>query len=391
MSLLRSALFGVGVGASGYLAWQAAMSNDSLSFPMASSAASVLRLMDPERAHGIAIAAAKFGLLPQQQTADPKILRTTVFGRHFSNPIGLAAGFDKHAEAPMEFLQLGFGFLEVGSITPQPQSGNPKPRIFRLDEDQAIINRCGFNSDGLEAAQERLKELPTDRSHIGMIGVNLGKNKSQLNAVVDYCHGVHELGPLADFIVINVSSPNTPGLRRLQGQKELHHLLSAVTMTRNAINKPAHAPLPPLLVKIAPDLTLTEMQDIASVVKELKIDGIIVSNTTIARPDSLVSAHKTETGGLSGKPLFESSTNCLQTMYKLTNGTVPLIGVGGVDSAEAAYRKIRAGASLVELYSALTLQGPKLVYDMKKELALLLERDGFSNVADAVGVDARAQ
>ncbi|XP_014115996.1 PREDICTED: dihydroorotate dehydrogenase (quinone), mitochondrial isoform X4 [Pseudopodoces humilis] len=340
-----------------------------------------------------------------------------VLGQRFRNPLGLAAGFDKQCEAVDGLYKMGFGFVEVGTVTPKPQEGNPKPRVFRLVEDEAVINRYGFNSHGHVAVERRLRarqETQIRLTGAGMpLGVNLGKNKSSTDAAADYVAGVRTLGPLADYLVVNVSSPNTPGLRDLQGKAELRELLSKVLVERNLLpckRKPA------VLVKIAPDLTTQDKQDIASVVCEVRrqegeatggrtmvvlashrsgrhvclqlsgccrdgvlgrseslgVDGLIVSNTTVSRPSSLRSRQRMEPGGLSGKPLRELSTHTIREMYALTQGRVPIIGVGGVSSGRDALEKIRAGASLVQLYTALVYHGPPVVGAVKRELEELL-------------------
>jgi len=348
-----------------------------------------LRLLDPETAHGLTLKALAAGLAPRATEPDDPLLATRVWGRAFSNPVGLSAGFDKDAEVMAPMLALGFGFVEVGSITPRPQGGNPKPRIFRLPDDAAVINRLGFNSGGLEAAAERLKAYRAGSSKgqvqgqtQGLIGINLGKNRDSADAADDYARGAAALAPLADYLVVNVSSPNTPGLRALQGRGELEDLLGRVTA---ALPSPA----PPLLLKIAPDLTEEDKQDIAAVCLAAGVAGIIATNTTIERPDSLRGTARGEGGGLSGKPLFVPSTAVLSDLYRLTEGRLPLIGVGGIASGADAYRKIRAGASLVQLYTALIYQGPALVTRIKRELARLLRDDGFESLAAAVGADHR--
>ncbi|RMC09407.1 hypothetical protein DUI87_14415 [Hirundo rustica rustica] len=296
-----------------------------------------------------------------------------VLGHRFCNPLGLAAGFDKQGEAVDGLYKMGFGFVEVGTVTPKSQEGNPKPRVFRLAEDEAVINRYGFNSHGHVAVERRLRarqETQIRLTRAGMpLGVNLGKNKSSTDAVADYVAGVRTLGPLADYLVVNVSSPNTPGLRDLQGKAELRDLLSKVLAERDLLpceRKPA------VLVKIAPDLTAQDKQDIANVVCEVGVDGLIVSNTTVSRPSSLRSRQRLEHGGLSGKPLRELSTQTIREMYALTQGRVPIIGVGGVSSGQDALEKIRAGASLVQLYTALVYHGPPVVGAVKRELEELL-------------------
>jgi len=338
----------------------------------------LIRLFDAECAHGLTLRALKAGLVPPQPVIDDPLLKITLWGREFPNPVGLAAGFDKNAEVPDVMLGQGFGFVEVGSVTPRPQPGNPKPRLFRLVEDRAVVNRMGFNNEGLDAVAARLAKRPRN----GIVGANLGKNKDTEDAASDYEKGVRALGPLSDYLVINVSSPNTPGLRALQGRAPLEEL---VGRTRAALNALPSAP--PLLLKIAPDLTEDDKKDIAEVALAGGLDGLIVSNTTIARPDTLVSAHKVETGGLSGAPLFKASTQVLGDIHRLTGGALPLIGVGGIASGADAYAKVRAGASLVQFYSAMVYQGPALVTRIKRELAGLLRRDGFTALAQAVGAD----
>lgn len=341
--------------------------------------------LDAEAAHGVAIGLLKRGLAPRARTAADPILACELWGRRLASPLGLAAGFDKNAEVVAPLLGLGFGFVEVGSVTPRPQDGNPRPRLFRLAEDRAVINRMGFNNRGLEAAAAELAAFRAKRAaSAGLVGVNLGKNKDSQDAAADYVAGARRLAGFADYLVVNVSSPNTPGLRALQGRDELTGLLAAV---REAL---AEAPAPPpLLLKIAPDLTEADRRDIAAVALASGLDGLIVSNTTIARPPGLASRWKGEAGGLSGRPLFAPSTQLLGEMYRLTEGRLPLIGVGGVDSGATAYAKIRAGASLVQFYSALVYEGPALVERIARELAALLRRDGFGSLGEAVGADWR--
>lgn len=293
----------------------------------------------------------------------------------------MAAGFDKDAEVFDSLTQMGFGFVEVGSITPQPQFGNPKPRLFRLPEDNALINRMGFNSGGLSQARRRLEKRLKRRN--GIVGINLGKNKNG-EAEADYVTGVRALTPFADYLVINVSSPNTPGLRALQSAEILDSLISVVLRARSDAGG-----APPLLLKLAPDLGEAELRDIAAVAAARSVDGLIIGNTTIGRPSSLHGPHVNESGGLSGAPLYTLSTEVLSLVYRLTEGRMPLIGVGGISSGKDAYGKIRAGASLVQLYTALVYQGPGLLQRLKDELAQLLRRDGFASVAEAVGADHR--
>jgi dihydroorotate dehydrogenase len=345
---------------------------------LAALALTLLRLLPPEAAHDLTLRALAAGLVPAQAGRADPLLRTTLWGRDFPNPIGLAAGFDKNARVPDAMLALGFGFVEIGSVTPLPQVGNPKPRIFRLAEDGAVINRLGFNNEGIAAVAVRLAL----RRGRGIVGANIGKNRDALDAVADYEAGITEFAPLADYLVVNISSPNTPGLRDLQRRREVTVLIERLLAARAAAmpERP-----PPLLVKIAPDLTEEERVDLAEVALTSGIDGLIVSNTTVARPPGLRGGHAHEPGGLSGRPLFAPSTTLLAEMRRRTRGRVTLIGVGGVASGADAYAKIRAGASLVQLYTGLIYQGPGLVARIKSELAALLRRDGFASVAAAVG------
>ncbi len=334
-----------------------------------------LRLMDPEQAHQATLLALKTGLGPCDKK-DPEALGVDLLGMHFPNPLGIAAGFDKNGEVPDAMLKLGFGFAEVGTTTPRPQSGNPKPRVFRLQQDRAVINRLGFNNEGHEAMEARLKKRA---GRGGIVGVNLGANKDTEDKAADYVIGIKRFESLASYFTVNVSSPNTPGLRGLQSRAELEDLLGRVLEAREGQT--------PVLLKIAPDLVYEEREDIAAVVLESGVDGLIVSNTTIAR-DGLVSGrHADETGGLSGAPLMDMATDVLADMRRLTKGTIPLIGVGGLSSGTDAYKKIRAGASLVQLYTALTFQGADLVTKIKRDLASNLKRDGYKRLEDAIGVD----
>ncbi|KAK9674214.1 hypothetical protein RND81_12G218900 [Saponaria officinalis] len=365
-------------------------------------------LLDPEVAHRLAVSAAARGWVPREKRQDPSILGLELWGRKFSNPLGLAAGFDKNAEAVEGLLGLGFGFVEVGSVTPVPQEGNPKPRIFRLREQGAIINRCGFNSEGIQAVAKRLgaqhgkrkldetssssstaneESKPGGKAGPGILGVNLGKNKTSEDAANDYVQGVHTLSQYADYLVINVSSPNTPGLRQLQGRKQLKDLVKKVQAARDEMQWGEEGP-PPLLVKIAPDLSKPDLEDIAAVALALQVDGLIISNTTISRPDSVSNNPLSkEAGGLSGKPLLSLSSSVLKEMYILTRGKIPLIGCGGISSGEDAYKKIRDGATLVQLYTAFAYGGPALIPQIKAELAECLEKDGYKSIYEAVGAD----
>jgi dihydroorotate dehydrogenase len=347
----------------------------------------VLRSLDPETAHGVTVRALASGLVPAAPSPDPPSLRSRVWGLDFANPVGLAAGFDKNAEVVDAMLGFGLGFVEAGSVTPRPQPGNPRPRLFRLPEQQAVINRMGFNNEGLEAFARRLEaRLYARRRAPGLVGANLGKNKDTAEAADDYALGVRRLAKLADYLVVNVSSPNTPGLRALQGRGPLETLLGRVLDARAAahLDRP-----PPLLLKIAPDLTDEDKADIATVAAATGIDGLVVSNTTIARPAALPERWHHEAGGLSGAPLLAPSTALLHDMYRLTGGRLPLIGVGGIASGADAYAKIRAGACLVQLYTALVFQGPALVAAIKRDLAAALAADGFATLGEAVGADHR--
>jgi dihydroorotate dehydrogenase len=341
-----------------------------------------LRLLNPEDAHHLTIWALKQGLVPKQPRTPAPVLAQKLFGLDFPHPIGLAAGFDKDAEVPIPLLKLGFGFVEVGTITPQPQPGNPRPRVFRLPADGAVINRYGFNNQGMLAARARLSDR--DRSH-GIVGINIGANKTSAIPQEDYVAATECLAPLADYITINVSSPNTPGLRDLQGRDHLAALISAVMSARHR-----SAPnLPPILLKIAPDINHVQLEDIADVALQFGVNGMIISNTTVMRPASLTSRYRREAGGLSGAPLFLPSTAVLAAMFRLVGHHIPLIGVGGIASGADAYTKIRAGASLVQLYTALVYNGPGLVGKIVTELDGLLARDGFGTLSQAIGIDTQ--
>ena len=339
----------------------------------------LLRLLPPEPAHSVALACLRLGLAPTAAAPDP-MLANRLWGRDFPSPLGLAAGFDKNGQAIDAALRLGFGFVEIGSVTPRPQAGNKRPRLFRLAADQAVINRMGFNNQGAEQVALHLAA----RRHNGIVGVNLGKNSDSPDAVADYVEGARQLGPLADYLVINVSSPNTPGLRALQSKAPLQTLIGAVRDVLAGWTKP-----PPLLLKIAPDLTLGDRADIAEIALGGALSGLIICNTTTARPDSLRAALASQSGGLSGQPLFGPATQLLADMYRLTDGKLPLIGTGGIGSAAQAYAKVRAGASLLQLYSALVFRGPALIDEVTRGLADLLRRDGWRSLAAAVGADHR--
>jgi len=338
----------------------------------------LLHLLDPETAHRLTIRALGLGLGPKVAHSHDPILANRHWGLDFPTPLGIAAGFDKNAEVPEQIARMGFCFVEIGSVTPQPQPGNPRPRLFRLSADRAVINRNGFNNDGLDAVARRLGPLQNRRF---LLGANLGANKDSEDRIADYAAGMAALGPLADYMVINVSSPNTPGLRDLQTREHLAALLDGV---RRACANP-----PPVLVKIAPDFDDDGLADLAATLTALAVDGVIIGNTTVGLRDALKSPHRGETGGLSGRPLFEFSTAQLAAFYRHTGGRIPLIGVGGIDSADTAYTKIRNGASLIQLYTGLVYQGPGLIPAITKGLAQRLRQDGFSNISEAVGADLK--
>lgn len=330
--------------------------------------------LDAERAHGLALAALK--LLPARRPPPPGALATQVAGLDFPNPLGMAAGFDKDGEVPDALLGLGFGFAEVGSITPLPQPGNPRPRLFRLAEDAAVINRMGFNNGGAEAAVERLAARV---GRPGIVGINIGANKDSADRVADYATMARLMAPLASYLAVNVSSPNTPGLRALQDESALADLLDAVNAARGAGG-------PPVFLKVAPDLESADIDAIARIAADQQLGALIVSNTTISRPP-LRSAHAGEAGGLSGAPLRELAQQRLRDFRSATGGAIPLIGVGGIASAQDAWARIRAGASLVQLYSAMAYAGPGIARTIVSGLEALMRRDGFGSIAEAVGTE----
>ncbi len=327
---------------------------------------------DPERAHGLALAALR--ILPGRKPAPGGPLACEVAGIAFPNPLGLAAGFDKDARVPDGVLRMGFGFAEVGSITPLPQAGNPRPRLFRLAEDRALINRMGFNNGGAAAAAERLR---LRKYRPGIVGVNIGANKDSPDRIGDYAIMARLMAPLARYLAVNVSSPNTPGLRALQDKGALAALLDAVLAARGAGG-------PPVFLKVAPDLAPADIEDIARIALDKGLGALIVANTTISRP-ALRSRHADEAGGLSGTPLRELAQQRLRDFRQATGGAIPLIGVGGIASAEDAWARIRAGASLVQLYSAMVYEGPGIARRITKGLLRLMRRDGFASIAEAVG------
>ena len=343
----------------------------------------LLRCLDPETAHNLTLSALETGLAGRSPPVARPELAVGCWGLDFPNPVGLAAGFDKDARVPDAMLGLGFGFVETGTVTPMAQPGNAKPRIFRLAEDGAVINRLGFNNRGLDAAAARLAARPAR----GIVGANIGRNKESADGVADYVRCLNVMAPVADYLVVNVSSPNTPGLRELQAVDKLRPLLETLLNARGRLDGPAKAR--PLCLKIAPDLADDDAIAIGELALELGLDGLTISNTTISRPDGLVSRHRSETGGLSGRPLFARSTALLALVYGATRGSLPLIGVGGVSGAAEAYAKIRAGATLVQLYTALVFRGPRLVKEITAGLAELLHRDGFGTIVEAIGADHR--
>lgn len=336
----------------------------------------VLRRLDPERAHALAIRALRAGLAPGDPAPDDPRLAVEALGLHFSNPIGLAAGFDKNALALGPLSRAGFGLIEVGTVTPRPQPGNPRPRLFRLTEDRAVINRFGFNSDGIDAFVARLARRRPGRARVG---ANIGINKDSTTPAADYAALVGALVGHVDYITINVSSPNTPGLVRLQARDSLDPILAAI---RAAVPAP-----PPLLVKLSPDLPGEALEPVVEAAVAHGVAGLIVCNTTVERPDHLRSMHAPEAGGLSGRPLFERSTQMLRDTARLARGRLVLIGSGGIASGEDVAAKLRAGASLVQLYSELAYVGIRLVPRLKRELLAALARDGFANVQAAIGAD----
>ena len=345
----------------------------------------LLRALDPETAHSLAIKALEMAP-PRQPPADDSRLAVRAFGLNFPNPVGIAPGFDKHGEVPDALFGLGFGFVEIGTVTPLPQAGNPRPRIFRLDADGAVINRLGFNSAG-EAVV--LARLAARAARGGIIGINIGANKDSADRAADYVRLIEAIAPVASYITVNVSSPNTPGLRGMQQSSVLDDLLARVVAARNRVV--AHAGPTPLLLKIAPDLSLTDLDDVVGVARARRIDGMIVSNTTIGRPPSLRDQKKAnESGGLSGRPLFPLATRMLAETYVRVEGAFPLIGAGGIDSGHAALAKIRAGADLLQLYSALVYRGIGLVAEIKTELVNALARGEAKRLTDLVGADAAA-
>ena len=334
--------------------------------------------LDPETTHDLAIKSLKFNYLPRKmfEVEDEQILNIELLGKNFPNPIGLAAGFDKSGEVYNSLLKFGFGFIEIGTVTPLKQFGNPKPRIFRLEDDSALINRLGFNNDGIEIIKNRIKS----EKKKGVVGINIGPNKNTKDQKNDFCIGLKNFFDIADYITVNISSPNTEGLRDFHDQEKLEDLLLALNKIKseNKINIP-------LLLKISPDIKDNQISEIAVSAIKNDISGIILTNTTNSNKDKLISDFKKEEGGLSGEPLQQISTNMIKKFYKQLNGKIPIIGVGGVNSGKSAYEKIIAGASLLQLYTGLVYKGPSIVKDIKKELIQILKAEGLDNIKDAIG------
>jgi len=342
-----------------------------------------LHALDPEDAHGLAIRMLKFAPLPRA-AADDKRLAIRAFGLNFPNPVGMAAGFDKNAEVADALLRFGFGFVEVGTITPLAQGGNPRPRLFRLDADEGVINRLGFNSQGADIV---LKRLALRANAGGIVGINIGANKESLDRVADYVRLIERFAPVASYVTVNISSPNTPGLRNLQQAKELDELLTRVIDARERV---AHDAGPtPVLLKISPDLSLAELDDVVNIARARRVDGMIVGNTTVTRPASLRDAATAkEAGGLSGRPLFALATRMLAETYVRVEDVFPLIGVGGIDSGATALAKFRAGASLIQLYTGLVFRSLGLIAEIKAALISTLERERLDRLSELIGADA---
>ncbi len=343
----------------------------------------LLRMFDAEDAHRLAVQGLRLLPTPTPQPDDPK-LAVRAFGLNFPNPVGIAAGFDKNAEVPDALLRLGFGFVEIGSVTPKPQAGNPRPRLFRLERDEAVINRLGFNNDGAEVVLRRLAARAGGQA--GILGVNIGANKDTVDRNADYVRLIETFAPVASYFAVNVSSPNTPGLRNLQQAAALDDLLARVIDARERVRPQAGDT--PVLLKVAPDLSLNELDDVVHVARSRRVDGMIVANTMLARPTTLRDVRAKEHGGLSGRPLFRLSTRMVAETYVRAEGAFPLIGVGGIDSGGAALTKIRAGASLVQLYSSLIYKGLGLVDEIKADLVSTLLRTGRESLSEIVGADA---
>ena len=342
----------------------------------------LLKFFPPEIAHKLTILLLKIKINKSKKIFDDPVLNQRLLGLDFSNPLGLAAGFDKNAEVVIPMLNLGLGFVEVGTITPQPQKGNSKPRVFRLKEDLAIINHLGFNNTGCLKALDKLKFLNSDPSFQGVVGINIGKNKYSKDSIEDYLFCLEKIGGYGNYITVNISSPNTPGLRDLQLRGRIENLVKSIQKKQKNFEYLLDKPI---FIKISPDLDDEQLRDIALMSLANNVDGLIISNSTTKRSQSLLSYNKNEIGGLSGKPLFIESTLALKKMYSLTNAQIPLIGVGGISSGSECYEKIKSGANLVQLYTALVYQGPKIISKIKFELVDLIKTDGYKNIKDVVG------
>jgi len=343
----------------------------------------IIKNFPPEISHLITIKLLKMSF-KKKRLFDDKILQQHIFGYDFSNPLGLAAGFDKNVEVVNQLLNLGFGFVEAGTVTPKSQYGNDKPRVFRLKEDRAIINHLGFNNKGSDFAQKQLIKLRLNPLSKGIVGINIGKNKNTQNDIDDYMYCLEKLGPHAHYVTINISSPNTPGLRNLQNRGQIEKLVKSLKDKKNEVNSLESRPI---FFKIAPDLDEEQIRDLALMSLANNIDGLIISNSTIQRPKTLRSNFKNEIGGLSGDPLFLQSTLILKKMYTLTNGQIPLIGVGGISNALQCYEKIKSGSSLVQLYTSMIYEGPNIVNKILLDLVNLLKTDGYKNIREAIGKD----
>jgi len=336
--------------------------------------------LDPETAHDLAIKTLKFNYLPKKifKVEDEQILNIELFGRNFSNPIGLAAGFDKSAEVYNSIFKLGFGFVEVGTVTPLKQFGNPRPRIFRLESDNALINRLGFNNDGMEIIKNRIKS----EKNKGILGINIGPNKETKDQKNDFCLCLKNFIDVADYITVNISSPNTAGLRDFHEQKKLNELLLSLNKINNDNKKKI-----PIFLKVSPDIEENDIVEIANTVVQNDISALVLTNTTISNRENLTSETKKEKGGLSGEPLREISTDIIRKFYKKLKGEIPIIGVGGVNSGKSAYEKITAGASLLQLYTGLVYKGPLVAKEIKKELIQILKNEGINNIKEVVGTE----
>jgi dihydroorotate dehydrogenase len=344
----------------------------------------LLYALDPEDAHRLAIRMLQLAPLPPAGRDDSR-LATRVFGLNFANPIGIAAGFDKHGEIPDALIRAGFGFVEIGTVTPLPQPGNPRPRLFRLDPDRAVINRLGFNSDGADAV---LRRLAARAKAGGIVGINLGANKDASDRVADYVRLIEKFAAVASYVTVNISSPNTPGLRDMQQAAVLDDLLARVIDARERVTR--NAGPTPVLLKIAPDLALSDLDDVVGIARARRVDGMIVGNTTVTRPVRLHDAQSAEAGGLSGRPLLPLADRMLSETYVRVEGVFPLVGAGGIDSGTSALGKIRAGASLIQIYSGLVFRGLGLVGEIKRTILAVLDRDANQSIADYVGADAAA-